>query len=62
MKRMQTDLIALEIVVGAIAKRMSADNNFIRQVEAEFERLKSDVSDFAEVEQLQHSVDQLIYP
>lgn len=61
MKRMHTDVIALEIVVGALAKRMSGDNNFIRQVQVEFERLKADVVD-AEVERLQHCVDELINP
>ena len=62
LKRMQTDLIALEIVVGAMAKRLSVDNNFIRQVDAEFERLKTDVADAAEVERLQHCVDEIINP
>ncbi|GEM_PF-3126212 len=62
MKRMHTDVIALEIVVGALAKRMSGDNNFIRQVQVEFERLKADVVDAAEVERLQHCVDELINP
>lgn len=62
MKRLHTDVIALEIVVGALAKRLSEDNNFVRQVHAEFDRLKNDVADAAERDRLQHCVDELINP